>query len=139
MSLALAPYLNFEGTCEEAMNFYQTIFGGTVEMTRFGDMPMPGMQDHDANKIMHSTLTAVDLTFMASDSGSGPVTVGDSVTLSLAGDQANAEKLRGFFSGLSEGGKISMALAQVPWGAEFGMVTDKFGIHWMVNIEVAAA
>jgi PhnB protein len=130
----LSPYLNFNGTCEEAMNFYQKVLGGTVEITRFKEMPMPG-HESDGEKIMHSTLKTEDITFMASDGGMGEIVMGDSVNLSVSGSASDEEKLRGFFNGLSEGGKIVMPLDKVPWGAYFGMFVDKFGINWMFNIE----
>jgi len=132
----LTPYLNFNGDCEEAMNFYKSVLGGDLELSRFGDMPMPG-HDHDPAKIMNSTLKTPDITFMASD-GMNQVVMGDSVNLALAGGPDDSEKLHRFFDGLSEGGKIGMALADAPWGAEFGYFTDKFGICWMVNISKKA-
>jgi PhnB protein len=137
MSVNLSPYLNFNGTCEEAMNFYKKTLGGKLEMTRFNEMPMPGAHETDGNNIMNSTLTTDDITFMASDGGMGAVVMGDSVNLALSGGPADQEKLAGFFNGLSEGGKITMPLSPVPWGAVFGMFTDKFGINWMVNISTA--
>ena len=72
---------------------------------------------------------------MASDSGMRSVIMGDSVNLFLAGSASDDAKLRGFFSSLSAGGTVSMPLSLAPWGAEFGMFTDKYGINWMINIE----
>ena len=136
--IALTPYLTFNGTCEEAMTFYKSVLGGELELTRFKDMPMGG---HDVNPegIMNSTLKAPDLTFMASDSGMGPVVMGDSVSLALAGGPDNSQRLHRFFDGLSEGGKVSMPLDKAPWGAEFGAFEDKFGISWMMNIDLPKA
>lgn len=138
MSMHLSPYLNFNDTCEEAMNFYKSVLGGSLEITRFKDMPMNGVES-ESEGVMNSTLTTDDITFMASDGGMGEVVMGDSVNLSLSGGLEDDAKLRGFFSGLSEGGMMTMPLSPVPWGADFGMFTDKFGIHWMFNIETAAA
>ena len=98
---------------------------------------MPG-QEIDGDKVMNSTLKTSEISFMASDSGQEEVIMGSSISLAFAGESTESEKLHGFFTGLSEGGKVTMPLSPVPWGAEFGMFTDKFGINWMFNIDVAA-
>lgn len=134
MSLNLSPYLNFNGTCEEAMNFYKSVLGGDLELTRFKDMPMPSDDSGNPEGVMNSTLKTPDITFMASDAGMAPVTMGGSINLALSGGPEDETKLRGFFDGLSEGGIMTMPLADVPWGAVFGMFTDKFGTQWMINI-----
>lgn len=117
------------------MNFYKDIFGGTLQISRFGDFSSPEMPvaDEYKNQVMHATLTGDAITFMASDGMPGrPVTFGDSVNMSLAGqDEA---QLTGYFNGLSEGGTVTTPLDKQVWGDTFGMVTDKFGIHWLVNI-----
>ena len=135
--ISFSPYLNFNGTCEEAMNFYSKVLGGTLQITRFKDMPTPG-HEADGEKVMHSTLKTDDFTFMASDGGMGVIVMGNSVNLSISGGVSEETKLRGFFDGLSEGGNIDMPLEKVPWGAYFGYFTDKFGINWMFNIETEA-
>lgn len=132
--MQLSPYLNFNGTCEEAMNFYKSIFGGSLEFTRFGDVQIPS-HEMDANKIMNSTLKAGDISFMASDGGMGMITMGDSVNLALYGGPDEDQKMRAYFDGLSEGGTGMSPLAPMSWGADFGYFTDKFGINWMVNID----
>jgi len=125
----LTPYINFDGNCEEAMNFYQSVLGGKLSLSRFGDSPMtkPGYE----KKIIHAALENDDLSFFACDAMTDR-TVGDNIHLSIAG--ADETKLRGFFEGLSAGGKVDMPLAKQFWGDYFGMLTDKYGIHWMVNI-----
>lgn len=128
----LFPYLTFAGTCKEAMTFYQSCMGGTLKMQTFGEAPMPsGPKDKD--RIMHASLENDRLSFMASDSmPGGNVVVGDNVNLSITGtDEA---KLKDMFEKLSAGGTVTMPLAKQFWGDVFGMFTDKFGIHWMVNI-----
>jgi PhnB protein len=131
MSLVLSPYLNFQGNCEAAMKFYQDIFGGDLEISRFSDFPHTPA-GHE-NGVMHATLTSSDITFMASDGmPGGTVNFGDSVNMSLSGD--DEEKMTKFFNGLSESGKLTMPLAKQAWGDLFGMLTDKFGINWLVNI-----
>lgn len=130
MKTTLNPYLHFNGNCEEAMNFYKSVFGGELDLKRFGDMPMPG-NDVDPNKIMHSGLKADGFSFMASDGGKGEMNT-DNFSISLNGE--DGETLRKYFDGLSEGGKVTMPVEKHPWGAEFGMLKDQFGIDWMVNI-----
>ena len=131
MNNMLTPYLNLQGTCEEAMNFYKGVFGGTLEISHFGDFP--NAPEGYENKVMHSTLKSDDLMFMASDGmPGGTVTVGDSVNMSLASE--DEDKLTNFFNSLAEGGKITVPLAKQMWGDTFGMLTDKYGVHWLVNI-----
>ncbi|MGF7228727.1 MAG: VOC family protein [Candidatus Saccharibacteria bacterium] len=135
MNTQLSPYLNFNGTCEEAMNFYKGVFGGTLEISRFGDFASPEMPvpDEYKDKVMHSTLTSDSVSFMASDGQPGrSVIFGDSVNMSLAGkDEAQLTEI---FTKLSDGGTVATPLARQVWGDMFGMFTDKFGIHWLVNI-----
>ena len=134
--LQLAPYLNFSGNCEEAMNFYHDVLGGKLDFSRFSDMNDPSTPEDYKNKIIHATLTNDALTFMASDTHPGvQVAFGDSVQMSLAGK--DEELLTKYFNGLSLGGIVTMPLAKQFWGDTFGMFTDKFGIHWMVNISAA--
>lgn len=132
--IVLQPYLNFQGNCEEAMNFYKSVFGGDLEISRFGDFP--NAPKGYENGVMHSTLKTSVITFMASDGMPGrDVVFGDSVNMSLAGD--DAESLTKFFNGLAEGGMITVPLAMQMWGDTFGMLTDKFKINWLVNISAA--
>ena len=131
----LQPYLCFNGNCEEAMQFYQSILGGELEINRFGAFSSPEMPvaDEQKDKVMHATLNNQSLSFMASDGmPDRAVVFGDSVTLSLAG--TDSEQLTTFFNKLSEGGSVTMPLAKQVWGDTFGMFTDKYQIHWMVNI-----
>jgi PhnB protein len=124
-------YLNFPGNAREAMEFYQSVLGGNLSLTTFGDaMPMEGVLN---DAIMHATLENGFLSFMASDTTQNDSYVaGTNFSLSLSGD--NEEELSGFFAKLAEGGKITMPLEKAPWGDMFGMLTDKFSIGWMVNI-----
>lgn len=134
MSIGLDSYLNFNGNCEEAMNFYKNIFGGDVEISRFSDFP--DAPDGYADKVMHSTLKTDGFSFMASDGVPGrEVTYGDGVNMSLSGDDQDV--LTNYFNGLAEGGTTTVPLEMQMWGDIFGMLTDKFGIHWLVNISTA--
>jgi len=131
MASQLNPYLNFNGTTRQAMEFYQGVFGGTVNLSTFGDF---GAKDSpDADRIMHGMLeTAANYTIMAADVTSDmqyqPMA---GFAVSLSGDD---EALRGYWNELSDGGTVTMPLQKQVWGDEFGMVTDKFGVSWLVNI-----
>lgn len=101
-------------------------------MTTFEESGAP-VEDKFKDGIMHAELKNDDLTFMASDGDAhSTVTMGNNISMSLVGN--DDEKLSGFFNKLAEGGKVDMPLEKAPWGDKFGMLTDKFGIHWMVNI-----
>ena len=134
MAVVLNPYLHFNGgKAKEAMEFYQSIFGGDLKVSTYGEFPNPSVTDETKDQVMHSVLETDQLQLMASDSGPmGDGTVGDNVSLSLSGD--DEEVLRGYFNGLSKDGKVTVALEKQAWGDTFGMVTDKYGLNWMVNI-----
>jgi PhnB protein len=132
MSATLSPYLNFNGNTGEAMRFYQSVLGGDLYIQTFGEA---GVAQSDAEKdlTMHAALTSDAMTLFASDGRPGqPPIIGDNVSLSINGN--DMEKLTGYFNGLGAGGKVDMPLAKQFWGDTFGMITDKFGMHWMVNI-----
>lgn len=135
-------YLTFNGNCEEAFNFYKSVFGGEFPyIGRFGDMPPSedGKQvaEADKDKIMHVSLPISQETIlMGSDTGgewASNHVAGNNISLSVNTD--SKEEADRIFNGLSAGGKITMPLAETFWGAYFGMWTDKFGIHWMVNYD----
>ena len=134
-------YLTFDGTCEEAFNFYKSVFGGDFPMVgKFGDMPpqegMPPISDEVKNRIMHMSLPiSAETVLMGSDTMPGihDHQVGNNISLSINTDSREEADL--IFNGLSAGGKVSMPLADTFWGAYFGMWTDKFGINWMVNYD----
>lgn len=132
MKPTLTPYLNFNGNTKEAMEFYQSVLGGKLTMQTFGESGMPISPEYK-DKIIHAALENDTLSFMASDGNDEhPVHMGDNIHMSIVG--SDESKLTEFFNKLSEGGKIDMPLAKQFWGDTFGMLTDKFGIHWMVNI-----
>lgn len=134
-------YLTFDGTCEEAFNFYKSVFGGDFPMVgKFGDMApqegMPPISDEVKNRIMHMSLPiSAETVLMGSDTMPGihDHQVGNNISLSINTD--SREEADRVFTGLSAGGKVSMPLADTFWGAYFGMWTDKFGINWMVNYD----
>ncbi|MEO7765775.1 MAG: VOC family protein [Ferruginibacter sp.] len=134
------PYLVFDGKCEEAFTFYKSVFGGEFPFIgKYKDMPptegAPPLQEADKEKIMHVSLPiSKETILMGSDhcEGSGQTTnTGNNFSISINADsQEEADKL---FVGLSTGGKITLAMNKTFWGAYFGMLVDKFDIHWMVN------
>jgi PhnB protein len=132
MASRLNPYISFDNSARQAMEFYRDVFGGDLTMNTFGEF---GQADSpDADKIMHSQLeTDSGFTLMASDTPAGmqrnPC---DTITVSLSGD--DADSLRGYWEKLSDGGTVTMPLEKQMWGDEFGMCTDKFGVPWMVNV-----
>lgn len=131
MATRLNPYLRFDGSARQAMEFYQSVFGGELKMNTFGEF---GMQDSpQADQIMHAQLeTESGYTLMASDTPPGmPYNPGDTITISLSGDE---EVLRDHFAQLAEGGKIGTPLEKQMWGDEYGDLVDKFGVSWMVNL-----
>ena len=133
MQTRLNPYLNFKDNAREAMEFYQSVFGGTLQMNTFKDFgASQGPSDDD--KIMHSVLEADDgIILMGADTPQGMEhSPGTNIRLSLSGDDES--ELRGYFEKLSAGGTVTLPLEKAKWGDSFGIVTDMFGINWLVNI-----
>lgn len=132
MVTRLNPYLSFRDTAAEAMAFYQSVLGGELERNTFGEYQMSD-DPAEADKIMHSQLeTPGGLTLMAADTPNGMEHhPGSSIAVSLSGE--DEAELRGYFEGLSAGGTVTAPFEKAPWGDTFGMLTDKFGINWMVN------
>jgi PhnB protein len=133
MQTKLNPYLNFRDNTREAMEFYKTVFGGKLDMNTFSDYnasPDPT----EADKVMHAVLEADNgITFMAADTpNSMEYKPGTNFSMSLSGD--DEAELRGYFDKLSVGGRVTMPLEKAVWGDTFGMVQDKFGVSWLVNV-----
>ncbi len=133
MQTLLNPYLSFRDNAREAMEFYQSVFGGKLEMNTFKEFNASDDPSED-NKIMHSMLEADNgITFMAADTpNSMEYRPGNNMSMSLSSD--NEQELRSYFNKLSEGATIREPLEKAPWGDTFGMLQDKFGIEWLVNI-----
>lgn len=133
MQSKLNPYLSFKDNARQAMEFYKSVFGGKLDVNTFKEFN--SSQDPSENdKIMHSMLEADNgITFMAADT---PLHMeykpGTNISMSLSG--GNESELKGYFEKLSEGGTVVQPLEKAPWGDFFGMLVDKFGIQWMVNI-----
>ena len=130
------PYLGFDGDCEEAFEFYRSVFGGEFEaINRYSEMPPDAeAAGGDADKIMHISLPLGDgQALMGSDRppGMGSTTFGDSVAISVSPESAEAG--RRLFEALSADGQVIMPYERQFWGADYGMCRDRFGINWMVN------
>ena len=130
----LNPYLAFNGNCREAMTFYKEALDGELNIQTFGDSPME-VPPEQRDKVMHATLTFGDAIIMASDGmPENEVVFGNSVSLSIAA--LVVEDGERMFNNLAAGGTIVMPWEKTFWGAMFGMCKDKFGIDWMVNVEL---
>ena len=129
------PYLNFDGTTREAMQFYARVLGAELQIQSFGDVGMadkPEMKD----RTMHASLQKGDVVIMASDTMPGmPFVPGNNVWINI--NCESDEEIERLFKALGEGGTEIMPLADQFWGAKFGMLRDRHGIHWMFNFEKA--
>ncbi len=137
--ISLNPYIFFDGQAEEAMEFYKKVFGGELTIQKMSEVPEEARQaaiNPDPNRVMHASLDGGMVKLMASDSAKASQKAAK-IELSLNG--SNAVMLREVYKALSEGGEATMPLAKQFWGDEFGMLTDKFGVDWMVNIEGSKA
>jgi len=128
MNSRLNVYLSFAGQAREAMNFYQTIFGGELAVTTFGEA---GVSYGPPDDLMHAQLTVDGQPFLMASDGMDEKEL-KGFSLALGGNDGN--ELRGYFEKLSAGGTVTKPIEKEAWGDEFGMVTDKFGVNWMVNI-----
>ncbi|RJX27094.1 MAG: VOC family protein [Desulfurivibrio sp.] len=132
--MQLETYLFFEGRCEEALEFYRGTLGAEVTaLMRFKESPDPAMcQPGAEDKIMHANLRIGDTTLMASDGSctGQPAFQGFSLSLALT-DEAEAGRL---FAALADGGQVQMPLTRTFWSPLFGMVADRFGVSWMINV-----
>jgi PhnB protein len=135
--MQIQPYLFFNGRCEEAIEFYRKALGATVEMMmRFKESPEPMppdmLQPGFENKVMHATLRIGGAVLMASDGhGAGAL---DFKGFSLSIDAPDAAGADRMFNALAEGGTVTMPIGKTFWSPRFGMVTDRFGVGWMVTI-----
>lgn len=133
---SLNPYLNFNSNCEEAFNFYKSVFGGEFAMMmRFGEAPGEASGDPaEANKVMHVSLPVGPSTLMGSDcpdSYGMKITPGNNYNISINAD--SREHADHLFNGLSAGGEALFPMQDQFWGDYFGMLKDKFGVQWMVS------
>ena len=137
-------YLTFDGQCEEAFEFYRSVFGGEfAHLGRFDEMPADegfAVAEEDMSRIMHVTLPiGGDTVLMGSDTAPGqgpPLVVGNNFSISV--DPDSRDQADQLFGALSDGGQVAMPLGDMFWGAYFGMCTDRFGIQWMINFSEQA-
>jgi PhnB protein len=139
-------YLNFAGNCRQAFEFYKSVFGGEYPyIGTYGQMPvqegMPPVPDDMKDQIMHISLPiSKETILMGSDAGGAwapNIITGNNFSISVNTD--NRDEADRIFSALSSGGVVTMPLGVTFWGDYFGMLTDKFGINWMVNNSAAQA
>ena len=130
----IKPYITFTGNCEEALKFYSEMLGGEILfMQRYGESPMKGMGPDEA--IMHATLKIGDSVIMASDNCSKehPTNVGNNISLAMGSSDISAAEA--MFERMSDGANVIMPMQETYWAQRFGMLTDKFGINWMFNVD----
>lgn len=133
------PYLIFDGRCEEAFDFYKSVFGGEyTHFGRFKDMPHEEgceqpVDEAFGNRIMHVSLPIGKNILMGSDSNPamGDVIIGKNVNISITTE--SKEEADRLFAGLSKGGSITMPMQDAFWGDYFGMIEDQYGIEWMIS------
>ncbi|MEO5995573.1 MAG: VOC family protein [Chitinophagaceae bacterium] len=133
--MKLNPYIMYSGNAEEALNFYKKCLKGEIkDLGRYGDSTMESSEELK-DKIMHARFIFDDNIIMVSDSHvANETTPGSNIQLSV--DVPGADELESVFTQMSAGGKITMPLQDMFWGARFGMLTDKFGVKWMFNHEL---
>lgn len=133
MPTRLNPYLNFRDNAREAMTFYHDVLGGELTLNTFAEF-QASEDPSEADKIMHGEIkTENGLSLMGADTpNSMDYSTGSNFSVSLSGDDEG--ELRGYWDKLSEGGTITQPLEAAPWGDSFGMLVDRFGITWLVNI-----
>jgi len=139
MATDLTPYLHFRGDARTAMERYRSVFGGELTVSSFADFGANDVPESERDWVMHAQLTTPGgLTLMAADTPSHmEFSRGTDVSISLSGD--DEIELTRFWDGLADGATIDQPLVKAPWGDTFGMLHDRFGVSWMVNITGAAA
>jgi len=141
--MSLNIYLTFDGDCEEAFDYYKSVFGGEFAVKqRFSDGPpeMMGVAEDEKNRIMHVSLPLGDNVLMGSDTAqghAGPLVKGNNFSISFTpSSRAEADEA---FDKLKDGGKETMSMQETFWGSYFGMVTDRYGVQWMINMDANGA
>jgi PhnB protein len=135
MTVTINPYLNFNGTCAEAFRFYADTLGGRdLQIMKFGDSPMAAqVAENEKDMVVHARFSVGDTMIMGSDAFGGRYNKPQGYAINIGVDTPeDAERI---FAALSQGGTVGMPMAETFWAKRFGMVTDRFGTHWMVNCE----
>jgi PhnB protein len=132
----ITPYLNFDGDCREAMTFYQRCLGGELRVVTFADAPMESPPE-SRDRVLNAHLASGPVVVMASDTMPGAEFVeGNNVCLSV--ECADVGQVESLYEALAEGGEATMRPHDAFWGDRFGMLTDRFGIRWMLNCPLPA-
>lgn len=132
--LQLQPYIFFYGRCEEALEFYKDVFGGTYELQRVKDSPVVDKMPAElGDKVMHAAFKSPSIAFLASDGREIKPIDPEAGNISLALAATHAAEGERIFKALSEGGQVKMPLDEAFWGGRFGMLTDRFGNEWMIT------
>ncbi len=134
--IAINPYINFSGNCEEAFRFYQGIFGGElVNLMYFEQLEGHKVAPEDAKRVVHVALPVGKQLLMGSDmpTAFGAAERGNAMSISIHVSQE--DEARRFFDGLKVEGNVIMPLEKTFWSPLFGMVTDRFGVHWMISYD----
>lgn len=138
LSLQLVPHVCFYGRAEEALAFYADLFDGTYRLMRFSDGPDNcGLPPEQANDVMHAEFSAPGISFLANDGMDRNVEKPGSIQLTLMGP--DLERGKRIFAALADGGTVTFPLQPQFWGAQFGLVTDKFGVAWMFSVGTGQA
>jgi PhnB protein len=139
MAKAVNTYLIFNGNCEEAFQFYKSVFGGEFQyIGKYKDAPEEeggeALSEEDSNRIMHVSLPIGSSVLMGSDSHPkfGDVGFGDNFSISISAE--STEEADKIFSGLTAGGRVDMPMQKTFWSPYFGMLKDKFGVNWMIDL-----
>ena len=133
--VTLNPYLSFRDNARTPLEHYQRVLGGSLDISTFNSMPDMGYDPAEGRLVMHGQLTTDDgMVLMASDTPSGmEYREPQGISVSLSGSES--ERLHGVWDALSDGASVAVPLSPAPWGGEFGMLTDRFGISWLVAID----
>lgn len=135
--MKVISYLNFDGNCRPAMEFYQSVLGGELITMSYGETPMAEEMPAMADKMAHACLVGDGWNIMASDSPSEHFEAMKGMNISI--HAPTVEKARAYFDGLADGGTVIMPFEETFWSKGFGLVTDKFGTPWMVNTDMEPA
>ena len=134
----LNPYISFRDNAREALERYREVLGGDLQIMTFGSMPEMGYEPSESELVMHGQLTTDDgMVLMASDTPSSmEYQAPQGISVSLSGTES--DRLRAIWDGLLDGGTATMPLAPAPWGGDFGMLVDRFGVAWMMSIDTSS-
>lgn len=135
---ALTAYLSFDGNCRQAMSFYQQCLATGLELNPYPDASGQPSSD-PAAKMMHAQLVRAGAPILMASDTPHPGSVKPGTNFSVALECESVDEAERVFAALSEGGEVRMPLMDAPWGARFGMLTDQFGVQWMLNCALRPA